>query len=311
MHTVSIVIAAYNEQETLGQCLQSILEVEFDMTLLEIIIVDNNSTDKTYEIAKNFPVRIVRENKKGASFARNTGIDHAKNDIIVFVDADVYVERDWLRNLVKPFEDKEIGSVGGKILPAHSRLISNYFSRSILGRYQCHNHRRYEKSYATCNLAIRREWLQDERFDPHLYPAEDVDLTMRLVSIGCKILYEPTAAVRHEHPRTISEFFAYWQKWARGRCLLCKKYPANKTCMLMRFQVLPFYYLAIVIVAFWSVKLSILLTVPLLLILYKSAYRDFKSDRRFFANFIAAPLLNVISLFVASVVFGYYEYFKK
>ncbi|HET6924501.1 MAG TPA: glycosyltransferase family A protein, partial [Candidatus Saccharimonadales bacterium] len=85
--TISLVIPVYNEEDHLDACLRSVMaqRIPFD----EIVVVDNNSTDKTLWIARTFPnVRIVRETRQGVVHARSTGFDHARGDIIARIDAD-------------------------------------------------------------------------------------------------------------------------------------------------------------------------------------------------------------------------------
>jgi glycosyltransferase involved in cell wall biosynthesis len=86
--TVSIVIPAYNEEKYIGDCLQSCVDHKPE-NLLEIIVVDNASTDATAAVAARYPyVRVVREEKKGTNAARHRGFLEARGDILVYLDAD-------------------------------------------------------------------------------------------------------------------------------------------------------------------------------------------------------------------------------
>lgn len=99
--TLSIIIPAYNEQRHIGKCLDAIAAQTIKPN--EVIVVDNNCTDDTVEIAKSYPfVRIVVENKQGIVYARNAGFDAATSDIIGRIDADTVLPDYWV-DYVKRF----------------------------------------------------------------------------------------------------------------------------------------------------------------------------------------------------------------
>ena len=311
MKSVSVIIAAYNEENNITNCLESIFKLDYDKAFLEVIVVDNNSTDRTIELAQQFPVRVLQEFKIGPSHARNKGITEAKNEIIVFIDADVIVPQNWLKNLIIPFSDSKVGAVGGKILPLKENWITGFLGHSILGKYPRSNYKRYEKSYITCNLAIRKELLE-KGFDTDLKKyTEDLDITMRIVDQGFKIQYEPTASLYHKHPDTIIQLFQYWVNSVKGRIYFCNKYPAQKTCILMKYQVPILYLLFLIFLTFLFGKWTLLLLLPVVLYLYKLAIIEYKSDKRFILNFIIVPILNVTNIFCASLMHGYYKHIRK
>lgn len=108
---VSVVILAYNEEKYIGKCLQSISDQ--DEKPDEVIVVDNNCTDKTVEIAQSFGARIVKEKKQGMIHARNAGFDAAKYEIIARTDSDAVLPRDWISKIKKKFEDPDLGALSG------------------------------------------------------------------------------------------------------------------------------------------------------------------------------------------------------
>ena len=124
MKKCSIIIASYNEAENLKNCLNSIENITYPRENYEIIVVDNNSTDNTEETVKRFPkVVYLKEERQGASSARNKGIEHAKGEILVFLDADTTVTENWLASITAPFGDTSTGAVGGAILPFNRNNI--------------------------------------------------------------------------------------------------------------------------------------------------------------------------------------------
>lgn len=97
-NTISIIIPAYNEERYLAACLDSIAAQTVKPD--EVIVVDNNSTDNTAKIAKNYPfVKIIKEPKQGLVFARTTGLNMANSDWLVRIDADARLKKDWLEGL--------------------------------------------------------------------------------------------------------------------------------------------------------------------------------------------------------------------
>lgn len=106
----SIIIPAYNEEKDIGECLESLKRQSYKN--MEIIVVDDGSTDRTKEIVKSFnKVRLIKGEHKGAGFSRNLGAKECKGKILVFVDADMTFGGDYVEKLIKPMlEGKSIGT---------------------------------------------------------------------------------------------------------------------------------------------------------------------------------------------------------
>lgn len=101
---LSVVIPAYNEEDYLPACLQSVID-EAGEDVYEIIVVDNASTDRTAQVAKKFKgVKVVREDKKGLTHARQKGLMTAKGDLIAYIDADTHVKKGWFHKVRHEFE---------------------------------------------------------------------------------------------------------------------------------------------------------------------------------------------------------------
>lgn len=101
---ISVIIPAYNEEEYIAGALESITRYAPD-NLLEIIVVDNASTDKTAEIAKNFKlVRIAKEVNKGLTKARQKGLTEAKGDLLAYIDADTQISSKWFHTVISEFK---------------------------------------------------------------------------------------------------------------------------------------------------------------------------------------------------------------
>lgn len=108
---VSVVIPAHNEEKNIEAVIRSIVSQTYSAA--EIIIVDNASTDRTAEIAKKFPVKVIIESRKGTQWAREAGRKAAIGDFIANIDADCIASKDWLRNSLRVFEDEYVVAVSG------------------------------------------------------------------------------------------------------------------------------------------------------------------------------------------------------
>lgn len=113
---ISVVIPAYNEEKLIGKCLDAINRQTLSKKDYELIVVDNNSTDKTAAIAKKKGARVVSyTKKKGAIWAKQFAITQAKADIIAVTDADAIPDREWLENILMLMENKKVMCVGGTV----------------------------------------------------------------------------------------------------------------------------------------------------------------------------------------------------
>lgn len=114
--TLTIVIPAYNEERYIAACLDSIAALNEKPD--EVILVDNNSTDKTLAIAKKYKfVKILHEKRQHQSFAQATGFNTATSDILGRIDADSVLPPDWVSKIKNAFEDKNVVAVTGGAEP--------------------------------------------------------------------------------------------------------------------------------------------------------------------------------------------------
>ena len=114
---ISVVIPAFNEAEYLPGCLQSIKEVNYPQNLLEVIVIDNGSTDATRQIAKAFGVSVFCEPAKSVGALRNLGVRHANGQILAFLDADCCVHNEWLKHAEQYFDQSDIVAWGAPPTP--------------------------------------------------------------------------------------------------------------------------------------------------------------------------------------------------
>ena len=100
---ISIIIAMYNMEKYIEECLDSIFDQEFEP--LEVIVVDDGSTDRSLEIAKKYPVKIIQQENSGQAAARNLALQHAKGEFIAYVDADDYLTENSLQRMWQLIQD--------------------------------------------------------------------------------------------------------------------------------------------------------------------------------------------------------------
>lgn len=106
---LSIILPTYNNEKTLGECLNSLTKQNFPKNKYEILVIDGGSSDKTIEIARKFRTKIIKNPLKNEENARIIGIRKAKGELLCFIDADnIVVGKDWLKRMAEPFEDAKI-----------------------------------------------------------------------------------------------------------------------------------------------------------------------------------------------------------
>ena len=234
---VSVVIATRGRPARLTACVDSVLATSYPA--LEVIVVDNAPPDDSTQrmVAERYGtdsrVTYLREERAGASLARNLGVRAARGQIVAFTDDDAVVGPWWVAALAAGFAtDPLVACVTGLTLPVDldtpaQQAFELYGGMTVgyQGRvYDLQEHRGDTALYpytagvfgASNNAAFRRgPFLDRGGFDVSLGPAtpafsaEDLDAFLRVVLDGERILYEPRAVVRHEHRREFPEL--YWQ----------------------------------------------------------------------------------------------------
>ena len=201
---VSVIVPFHNAQRTLRKTLLSLINQDFPKDDYEIILVDDGSTDSSVEeikkIAANSPVpiRIIQQKHRGCYSARNLGAKNACGEVLAFIDADEVANRDWLKNLVRPFlMDEDLAVVCGKVVTDPDVALLTPLKIAPVNEVGLTTN---GMKYATCNVAYRKRVFNllggfDEKFDPLL--RGDSDLGLRVEENKFKIIYEPSAVVYH------------------------------------------------------------------------------------------------------------------
>lgn len=183
---ISVVVPAYNEENYLGACLASLKKQQFNGEY-EIIVVDNNSSDKTSQIAEQFGVKVVFEARQGVGAARQAGCAISLGEIIAFTDADTIVPENWLSRILLEFEkDKNLAAFGG----LYTLSSSSFFTRLAVSLFAYPAHC-FDKLFnggwnlPGANLAVRRScFLKTGGFNIDFQINEEYDISQRIREFG-------------------------------------------------------------------------------------------------------------------------------
>lgn len=191
---VSVVIPVYNEERFIRTCLVSLTNQIDEAD--EIIIIDNNCTDRTIEIAREFNVRIVKERQQGITHARNKGFDSARYPLIGRCDADSVLPKNWIQKIKRQFESRQIDALVGPLIfydvPVRTALgVRAYMGvmKRILGHFPLNGP----------NMIITKDiW---NRVRKNICPDdskvhEDIDLSIHINKAGGKIFYDKNLLVK-------------------------------------------------------------------------------------------------------------------
>jgi len=214
---ISVVVAAYNEEEDLPKCLGAITSQNFPKEEYELIVVDNNSVDKTAEIAKSFGARVIKEEKQGNTYAISKGMSSAEGDIIAATDADTVVSPDWLFVIKDIFKDEKIVAATGTASMNTKNKFFNWFAGDFYKGFVKFNFLLGKPHVTGFNLAMRKTAFDkiggvNEKF----IMSSDVDLGLRLGKVG-KVVFSPrlkaVTSIRRWEENPLKTFYSYLKSY--------------------------------------------------------------------------------------------------
>lgn len=250
---LSVIICSLNGADGIGRCLDA-LDAQTVRPALELIVVDDGSTDSTSDIAKAHAVTLIQHTKRrGVSAARNSGIRAASAPIIAFLDDDCEPDPDWAENVIGQFDEQILALGGALIIPETSGIMLNYLNRHnplapqelelaksrnlayrlmlYLGRQwaapQEHG-RREVFAFAGGNMAVHRSMLLaidgfDERI---LFGADDDDLLHRLARAfpDRPLIFDPDVRAAHHFETSLGDTLRRSRVYGRGRAMMYRKW---------------------------------------------------------------------------------------
>lgn len=226
---ISVIIPCFNEEKRIEECLRSIFnqsEAPF-----EVIVIDNNSTDRTREIATKLGAKVISQSRQGLSFARNAGFNFASGDILLKTDGDTKVPSNWIRVMREHFSDQKVGRVTGSAV-FYSRLFNPLFNFLMFWVNDIFGY----KALLGPNYAIRRDIWEKIKDEIHIEDAkfhEDLDIAIHSAKYG-KYVRDMNLKVSTSHRRvadTKSLFIDYHLKWRHT--VFLKDHRKNSRVFLM------------------------------------------------------------------------------
>lgn len=216
---ISAVICSYNRARFIIDAIESVFNQDFDKNLMEVIVVDNNSSDNTIDLLSNYKLKHPEynfnyfiEKQQGVAHARTRCAKEAKGNFIAYLDDDSKAQKNWLKNIVDFFDNHpEVYSIGGKITPYFLTSIPNWYSKyffGLVGKFDQGvqikelNRQRYP---CGANMAFRKEVFQEigyfntslGRSGTGLVATEEKDIYLRILKHGKRVFYLPDVEVMH------------------------------------------------------------------------------------------------------------------
>jgi biofilm PGA synthesis N-glycosyltransferase PgaC len=223
---ISIVIPAFNEGLVIEQALRSLLRIDYPN--YEILVIDDGSTDDTYERArgiarqeKKISIRVFAKPNGGKSDALNFGIARSRGEFVLNMDGDTVLSSNALSTCIRHFDDQKIGAVAGN--------VKVYNRENLLTRMQALEYieglamaRKAQSYVRLCNVIpgplgmFRKSALVQVGGYDHDTFAEDSDVTLKLLLMGWQTAYEPTAIAWVETPNKALDLIKQRYRWSRG-----------------------------------------------------------------------------------------------
>ncbi|HOW13826.1 glycosyltransferase [Methanosarcina sp.] len=244
---VSVIAPAYNEEKSIGKCLESILNQDYKGEI-EVIAVNDGSSDRTAEIISKYPVKLLDLKVNGGKAnALNKAIEIAKGDILIFTDSDSYMAPDAVSSLVKCLnENKDAQMVAGNVY-----IHDNHGKKQIIKYFQMIEYRIEQEitrhlqglsnSILVCPgplTAVRRKVCDVVRFSNETI-VEDADFTIKALKNSIKIIQEPKAIVYTNAPETVRGWYKQRKRWWYGNLQLWrlhKKWAVRNLWMVFNYS---------------------------------------------------------------------------
>jgi glycosyltransferase involved in cell wall biosynthesis len=273
---VTAVVPTYNDEDVIGECLESLLNQTKDFD--EIIVVDDGSTDSTREIVKKYPVKLIRIEHKERSHARNIGWKNAAGEIIAFIESDSVYDEKWVEEVLEGFKKGADAVIDRRALYKPKTFIARYNDEMFNLRYKNYN--------PFSAWAFKKEVLERlGGFDEDLVAAEDRDLGARLLASGYRIAFADKAIQYHKGEPT-SLWRAIKRSWWFGKNMwgYYRKYPKKTPSLNLAV------YSLVVILFFNPIVWFAYITILYIALFLRSLQRGLKPQYA-----LASPMISIFS----------------
>jgi GT2 family glycosyltransferase len=248
--TFSVVVPTFARPERLAQCLAGLARLDYDLSRVEVVVVDDGSPDAgavasaVHTQREALRLRLVRQANAGPAAARNTGVREARHDYIAFTDDDCRVEPGWLSAFARRFAAQPECLAGGRTINALQDNIYTSASESLVGYFQRYHLEKGTPFFATNNVALPRALFGaiggfDERFPRAA--GEDREFCGRCVRQRRDFAYVPEAVVHHYHALTLRQFWRQHFNYGRGAYFFRQLHARDTGAQNVELEPLSFY----------------------------------------------------------------------
>ena len=222
--SVAIIVPCWNEEETIASTVESLFALEYPADKLEIILVNDGSTDGTARVMERFAdrpqVTIIHKENGGKHTALNAGVAATRAGIIGCLDADSFVEPDALREIIPSFTDARVAATTAAMSVHRPKNLLQHMQNAeyIFGIALRHTLASVNGIYVTPGpfSFYRREVVEKLGGFRHGYQTEDMEMALRLQKEGYAIENAPRARVYTKAPRTLLELITQRTRWTTG-----------------------------------------------------------------------------------------------
>ncbi len=219
---LTVVVCTYNREKYIGECMSHLTKQTVDKGLYEILIINNNSTDRTESVIENVikqntsvDFRYFVEKNQGHTYSRNHGIRESKGEIIAFIDDDAFVHKDYCQAIISFFEQNPtIMAIGGRIVPVYEDEEPKWLSKYLLPLVAALDMGDQPKAFKGnkfpigANMAFRKSAFEIYgifdtdlgRRGSELEGGDEKEMFSRLRKGGEKVFYVPEVCVEHIIP---------------------------------------------------------------------------------------------------------------
>jgi len=303
---VTIIIPCLNEENYIKQCLNSIFCLDYPKNKLEIIVIDNGSTDRTLDILSEYSNVIVDHWGGNIGAVRNRGAQLSKGEILAFVDGDCVVKAKWLTAAVEELKRDSVGAVGG--IPLVNTKSANWVERSWVLHPVPKTE--YVGRLATASFLIKKKIYFDlGGFNEDVASGEDMEFSKRIINANYKLrLLSECAVIHNGYPKTLLSLLKR-QVWHASSYLKTIN-KNNLVFLLSHLFLISFFLFFLSILYKWYylflISASIIISIPL----FATLFKFYKQRWRFLLTYFFGAFVVMITYYFGRAIGLTYSYFQ-